>query len=477
MAPHERREGRAGSSTGEAVPIAERRRSTPLWHIAVALAVTAASVAALVGLVVERSPGDPPGTIVVATGRDVSEAGVLYQELIDRWNAMEGNEDHPARLVELSGRADLQHAEMVRWAQSAHTGPEHHEYDVLNLDNQWTAEFARAGWIVPVETDLRAEGFLGRPVEAVTYDGRVWAVPFTADVGMLYYRTDLLETADVRGRTFPELLERLRETAAADGTVEYAYAGQFARYEGLTVNAMEFVWGHGGEIVSEAGRVQLHTPPAREGLSSIVTGLRSGLLPEDAWNDTEAESMRRFADGEALAMRNWPARYDQLAGGPENGAEGTGAGPDFAMVPLPEGTAALGGQSLALTAASQQPAKARELIEFLTAESRQRALFFCGGYAPTRAGAYEGDFHGTCPGEPDGAGAAPRPLDDRRPYAADLRAAVEEARLRPVTPYYPQFTGAFHTGFHDLLTRHGGVLDQGDLTVLHEAAEMALRGA
>lgn len=425
-------------------------------------------------LLVQLAPlaaGEAPGPIRLLTGRDASNAGV-YKAMIDDWN--DAHPDSPAELVELPGEADMYHAEMVRAAQSDHSG-----YDIYNIDSQWTAEFARAGWIEPVASITDEEHFLDNPLRTVEYDRTRWAVPFVADVGMIFYRKDLVRTNLRAEKDWPRLFRALvRETERAraedpEAELRYAYTGQFDRYEGLTVNAMEFAWGNGGGIVAGGDgsgplRGTLDTPRTAEGLRSIVHAMAEGDIPEDARFDREDESRQRFVNGEVLAMRNWPVHYDQLVPGGERAEKSSergrpGADVRFEMMPFPPGMAALGGQSLAVTSDSERPRRARELIDYLTGAERQRRMFVCGGFAPVREDAYGGAFAGACAGEdgtvPD---SVRQQVREERKYAQELQNAVEQARVRPRTPYYAEFTDVLAGGLHPLLAPSDGTALSGD---------------
>ncbi|NPC84898.1 extracellular solute-binding protein, partial [Pyxidicoccus fallax] len=121
------------------------------------------------------------------------------------------------------------------------------DFDVLVADVVWVPEFARAGWIADLSEHfpperLRADFFPG-PVEAVVVDGRTYAVPWYLDVGVLYYRTDLVPRAP---RTYEELRRFAREAMAkAPGIQGYVWQGR--QYEGLSCNVYEALWGHGGQ--------------------------------------------------------------------------------------------------------------------------------------------------------------------------------------------------------------------------------------
>lgn len=82
-------------------------------------------------------------------------------------------------------------------------------FDVFALDVIWIQEFARAGWLLDLTPRLgatRLAGFLPGPVEAATYNDQIYAVPWFANAGILYFRKDLLSKYGFAPpRTFKEL--------------------------------------------------------------------------------------------------------------------------------------------------------------------------------------------------------------------------------------------------------------------------------
>jgi multiple sugar transport system substrate-binding protein len=68
-------------------------------------------------------------------------------------------------------------------------------FDVMMLDCIWVPEFARAGWLLDLTPSVspgEMSAHFPSAVEAGTYRGRTWALPWFMNVGLLYYRTDLL---------------------------------------------------------------------------------------------------------------------------------------------------------------------------------------------------------------------------------------------------------------------------------------------
>ncbi len=292
-------------------------------------------------------------------------------------------------------------------------------FDVMVLDIVWVAEFARAGWIADLSAEvppaaLEADLLPGAAAVAVQ-DGRTWALPWYIDVGLLYYRKDLLTAPP---RTYQELAAAVR----AVRTVQPGMAGylwQARQYEGLSCNVFEALWGHGGQA-SQDGRLVIDSPAARAGLTWLRSLIADGLSPASVLSSAEEETRRRFQAGDALFMRNWPYAWALLE------APGSAVRGRVAIAPLPSltgapGPGALGGWFLAVNA-HVSPARrhaAAQLIAYLT--SPDAALVMAARYArnPARRSVY----------------ADPR-LAAQAPFIAGLLPLVERARPRPVTPYY-----------------------------------------
>jgi multiple sugar transport system substrate-binding protein len=214
------------------------------------------------------------GPITFATGK--LDTGSYLPALLRAWNTA-----HPRQhvtLIPLPDESDDQHAQLVANLQTHGS-----RYDVMSLDVIWTAEFAANGWIVPLSPRLfPLRDFLPPAVATARYAGRLYAVPFTSNAGLLYYRKDILAAAHAGPpRTWAQLA-RLASTLAPRHHMA-GYAGQFAPYEGLTVNFAEAVQSAGGSILSPDGTtVTLDTPQARAGLRFLQGGLRAGWIPRAA---------------------------------------------------------------------------------------------------------------------------------------------------------------------------------------------------
>lgn len=411
----------------------ERWRNSRWLAIGVVIGIVATLIAPLI--FADRGELEP-GDLVIMSGRDDSE-GDQRQKLIDQWNEL--HPDNPAKIIELSGRADMQHTSMVAHAQSGADG-----IDIYNLDVTWTAEFADQGYIRPIaESGLDTTGFLDKPLETCRYEGELWALPFNSDAGLLYYRTDLVakppsswtSLENEIGRVFNEQPDRNPE-------LEAGYTGQLKNYEGLTVNALEAIWAADGEVVDSDGNVVVgdFENEVRTGLDRLrpKTGNPPIILPESLDYD-EAASTEAFRDRRVVFMRHWPVAYRDLdQSGDEEDSPGERLPFDVTALP---GPSALGGQNLAIAANTAQPRAAQALIEFLTSARSQQILFERGGLAATREVVYH---------DAD--------VNKRYGYTQYLLHAIKLANLRPVTPHYQRFSEVFRNGVDEAL-RSGDLPD------------------
>ncbi|MFC5204148.1 ABC transporter substrate-binding protein [Streptomyces kaempferi] len=371
--------------------------------------------------------GGGRGPLTLATAGDLT--GYLGT-VLDGWNRT-----HPAErvtLVELPDSTDETYAQMVTDLR----GGDRSRFDVLNIDVNWTSEFAAAGWIRPLaEGRFPLKSFLKPVVGTAKYDGRLYAVPYVTNGGLLLYRKDILGKEGVPPPTTWAELEHDAKTIAPKYGLD-GYAGQFLPYEGLTVNAAEAVYSAGGTILGDEGdRVTVNSSAAREGIDFLARGVREGWIPKAALSYKEEESKQAFQDGRLLFLRNWSYVYAVASapGSPVAGKVGA------VRLPGPEGpgTSVLGGSDLAVNTHARHPDSAARLIAYLTSERVQRQVLTLGALPPVRAALYT---------DPD--------LVKRFPYLPTLRSSVLSAAPRPKSPRYGQVSLVVQAVVHDAMTGH-----------------------
>jgi multiple sugar transport system substrate-binding protein len=412
-------------------------------------AVTAAALTATVGaLLPDLGPspaGEPDHTLLILSGTDDS-AGRQRHELIEQWNTAGRGRWPRAEIIPVAGGANAAHSEMVARAQG-----NGQPVDIYNLDVTSMAEFVEFDYLRPLdEEQVDLAGFLEKPLETCRRDGRLWALPFNTDAGLLYYRSDLL--AGEPPTSWRGVVRHVnRILADPDPTValpDAGWTGQLDEYEGLLVNAFEAIWEAGGDVVDADDNVVIDSQGAREGLIQLARGLQPGdpqlILPKSL-DYKESESTDAFREGQVVFMRNWPVAYSSLAGG----ESGTPAVP-FQVSRLP-GRSVLGGQNLAIAASSDQPRAAQALIQFLTDARSQQILFERGGFASTREIVYHD-----------------KRVREAYPYAETLLDAIKQSDTRPNTPHYGLFSKVFVRGVRRALA-DGGELPEGFAEELTDA--------
>ena len=339
--------------------------------------------------------------------------------------------EHPGIRVEqrrTPDAADQRHQLYVQWLNARASDP-----DILQLDAIWTPEFAAAEWILPLDRfhpDTAA--FYPATIAANRWDGRLYGIPWFVDVGMLYWRTDLAKAPPA---TFDEL-DRTSAAALASGAVRTGLVYQGARYEGLVTVFLEYLGAFGGTIL-EGGRVRVADPPAIRALTLMRDQLQSGVVPRSVLTWHEEEARFAFQNGQAAFMRNWPYAYALLQDSSSSMVAGR-----FAVAPMPAGpggspTAALGGAQLAINANSEHPEAASAVIDFLTQpEQMLESAQLLGQFPARRTGISEADLTRALSIPP-----------------AQIRAVVERAVPRPVTPVYTQLSDILQIQLHRALTR------------------------
>ncbi|MCO5969772.1 ABC transporter substrate-binding protein [Actinoallomurus soli] len=362
------------------------------------------------------------GPITLATGKDTS--GNL-QNLVNTWNQQHPKEQ--ARIIELPEDADAQRQQMVQNAQTKSNA-----YSVLNLDVVNTAEFAANRWIAQLPKDqFDLSKFLPAAVKTGEYRNNLYAAPWKTDSGLLYYRKDQLDKAGIKEppKTWAEMQQDCSKIKGFN-----CYAGQFEKYEGLTVNFSEAVNSAGGQVVDDSGKPNVNTPQAKQGLDFLVNGFKSGMIPKEAISFKEEESRRAFEKGNLLFYRQWPYAYAL-----SNKKGDSKVVDKFAVAPLPglngPGAPTLGGHNLAISQFAPNKATALDFIKYLTSEQTERANLIASSEAPTLASLYD---------DPE--------LQKKFPYLPTLKASLLNAKPRPQVVRYNDVTTAIEEAAYSALT-------------------------
>lgn len=321
--------------------------------------------------------------------------------------------------------------------------------DVFVMDVIWPAEFASAGWALPLDRYFPAperDKFLKAPISANQYRGQTFGVPLFIDAGLLYYRKDLLQKHKLTPpRTWPELVEAAKIILAREQDPQLVgFSAQFKQYEGLVCNMMEYILGNGGALWDESRMVSALDRPAA---LAAVRFVRDRIVGEISHRGVlayeEPESLALFTGGRAIFHRNWPYAW-AIANDPKQSKIAGKVG----MTPLPgfspgQGVAALGGWQFAISRYSTRPDLAWRFAAFMTSEEMQKRIALATGRAPTRLALYD---------DPQ--------IKAKTPQLQSLLATFKQAVSRPTTPVYVPLSNIMQRYFSSVLALPNTDIDE-----------------
>ncbi|MFD4470270.1 ABC transporter substrate-binding protein [Rhodococcus sp. NPDC058505] len=411
----------------------------------IAVAASAALLLALAGCSSDNGSSGG-GSVDEAVGQNLDGRGAItfamgkndvdkLQPVIEKWNA--AHPDEQVTLKELAGEADDQRNQLVQSLQAGNA-----DYDVMALDVTWTAEFAANGWLQPLEGELAIDtaALLPATVDSATYRGTLFAAPQNTNAQLLYYRTDLVPAAPADWKALTDSC-----AVATEKSVD-CLVTQLKQYEGLTVNSTQFINSWGGSVVADDGKTpEVESPESKAGLQAMVDAYTAGQIAKRSTSFTEEETNLAFVGGESLYAYNWPYMYTNAE------KDGSAVQGKVAVAPIvgPAGAGAstLGGYNDGINVFSKSKATARDFVAFIQNPENQMS-FADASFPPVLASVYDDPA-----------------LIAKYPYLPALKAALENAQPRPVTPYYSQISKAIQDNATAALT--------GKVTVDQAAADMS----
>ncbi len=313
-----------------------------------ALALVLASTAAMA----------EPVTIRFAAQSDSTPA---TQAVVDAFNASQSA--YKVEWVDMTNDSGAMREQLITTLKAGSA-----EYDVLSLDVVWAGEFAAAGYIAPLDllmddAGLNPADYNAGSMASGTYNGKVYVMPFFPDLGMLYYRKDIVSAEDeaklIAGDyTFADLQAMAEKYMGQNGTTT-GFVFQSALYEGLVCNANEFT---------------ANWTDIKGGLEAMKALIDSKATPDNIMTYTEGETHNSFIKGESVFARNWPYQWGMIK------SEGTITTDQAGVAPLPGGST-VGGWLLAINKNSANQEGAFEFLKFLNSEAGQ-VIMSTGGYLP-----------------------------------------------------------------------------------------------
>jgi multiple sugar transport system substrate-binding protein len=306
--------------------------------------------------------------------------------------------------------------------------------DVMSIDVVYPAEFASNGWIMDLTSKWPASdraNYLQGPIQSCTYQGKVVAAPLRTDLGVLYYRTDIVSTP-------PNTFETLTSLAKSNASkTKYGYVWQGSQYEGLVCDFSEVLQGYGGTVLdpNNSKKVTINSPEGVQALTEMVSWVGT-ISPTSITTFTEEPSRQAFQNGDAIFMRNWPYAYSL------GNAAGSKVAGKFDIHAMPYGGSntvghsCVGGWNMAINAFSKNPDASWSFIKYMLGAYAQKQLAVKGSFTPALKSVYD---------DAD--------VKAKQPLFTKLQPILQNALPRPVSPVYPDLSNIIQTHVHQALTK------------------------
>ncbi len=334
---------------------------------------------------------------------------------------------------------------------------------VIGLDVIWTALFAENGWIIELDPYLEVnelDDYSPGIVSSCIYNNKTYAYPYFMNLGVLYYRKDLMdeyfgvagwsegdfETWEGLNATANFILNNQSTPSKYPNLV--GYIGQLDAYEGGVVNFVEWCGSNGAIKLIDNNMVNINTQNVTEAMEFIkalvppqYTGVQGTpyIIPRTGLVDDEGSSVMRWLANNSIFMRQWTFAYGLSE---EQNIE-------FGIAPLPHfagaseyKTSSVGGFNLAVPSAT-------------TGLARQAAVNLTKFFGDQLAQEYELTSTSNFPALKSVYSSPPTGYE----WIKNWTDQVDLTLSRPVTLNYSQVSSAIADSFSDLLSCQKSVDD------------------
>jgi trehalose/maltose transport system substrate-binding protein len=245
--------------------------------------------------------------------------------------------------------------------------------DVMMLDVIWPGAFAP--YLVDLKRALAKEVKLHEKgiVANGTVGGKLIAMPWFSDYGILYYRTDLLKkygynSPPTTWAQLGQMAKKIQDGEKADNPNFAGFVYQGNAYEGLTCDALEWIASSGGGHFIDGGKASINNAKA----ATILNLQRSwvgNVAPRGVTSFQETEAHTAFATGNAAFMRNWPYAYAVSQDGDVKGKFDVTVLPHTGSNPS---VGTIGGWMLGISKYSKNIPVAIEFVRYMTSPGVQK---------------------------------------------------------------------------------------------------------
>ena len=316
--------------------------------------------------------------------------------------------------------------------------------DLYMIDIVNPMQYARAGWLEPLDAYLGAEAgtlmknYLPAYASADVVDGKIVALPAFADAQFLYYRKDLFDKYGVKSpATWDDLAVGLKKILDGEkNTAMNGVATTGAAIEGAVCSFLKPYWSQGKDFNDASGRMTLDKAAAQKGVEMWLSLVDRGVMQKNIGEVKPADMNNAFKAGNLVAMVNWGFAWDIL----QTQADSTVKG-KVGVLPLPAMTGGksatcIGGWQWAVSAFSKNKAAAAKLARFMSSPESAKFLAIEGSLLPVFPQTY-----------------SDADVLKKLPHYRDALPVVQAARGRPMSDRYGEVSDAIRTTTNAMLAR------------------------
>jgi len=399
------------------------------WFVMIALMVSAVPVFA-------GGQKEAEGPVVLNWYAHQTTFGKTQETIIAKFN--EENPDITVNLIELPENTNDKLQALLIALRSGDDS-----IDFFNADVTWTPLFASAGLIEELDNDFpksERDAFLPGTIDAASYNGHIWGIPFRTDAGVLYYRKDLL---DKYNKNVPATWDELKDTAQeivsserADGNEMYGLAGSMKQYEGLTCNAVEWFYSNGGSVIDENGDININSAENVEILKLVRDMYSNELFPSGVLSYGSGDARASMFQGNQVFLRAWPKAYALSMNPDSSNVVGL-----LGVAELPRGNSGdrghstLGGWQLFLSATSTKKEAALKFMKFYAGEEAMKLHAINDSYLPARKSLYKDEE-----------------ILSANPFYSMIEGVLTNAVPRPKSPFYAETSAVIQVEVQNALS-------------------------
>lgn len=323
----------------------------------------------------------------------------------------------------LPSDADGQREQLVRRLAAKDDG-----MDLIGMDVVWTAEFAEAGWIMPL-TDSQAteatKDTLEVPVKTATWKDTLYGIPKHTNAQILWYRKSLLEKIGAKEppKTWEEMMKMAQQLKDDGDPYEIGFTG--ARYEGLVVGFNTILSSYGGTIVNEDSTKTTIDDKTIDALNLLHKFATSGLASKSLSNSQEPEVFAQLQSGVSAFSLNWPYVLPAMRTAGETDPQSKEVADDLGYTRFPatvEGQPSkvtVGGMNYAISSYSKHPKETFDAAMCLRSPEHQLQTALESGDPPVNTTVFD---------QPE--------FTEAYPQGEIMRESLEAASSRPISPVY-----------------------------------------